>query len=119
MKLNKLQIIILKALYKSEKGLEYYTLHKKYLLSPSIILDVINSLSNRGLVKLEEHRVSISDEALKIIMENPRILKISDEANWNKPLDEYMTSSINLDEKYVPKISSLDKDIKKRIEASS
>ena len=100
MKLNRVDNIILKDLFKSEEGLFIFTLYSRYKISPKILFDSINRLKENELINLlEEERIEITIKGInKIVKFNSKNHKKEFEIK-----NEFLGPKIKINSFYIPR----------------
>lgn len=100
MKLNRVDNIILKDLFKSGEGLFIFTLYSRYKISPKILFESINKLKDNELINIiEEERIEITKNGIN------RIVKSSSVNNKReiKIKEEFLGPKIKINTFYIPR----------------
>lgn len=110
--LKKYEIILLRDLFESVKGLYLFTFHSKYRLQPDELFHIVKKLKDKDLLTVEEGKLLITDKGKEEILKNN--FKKSPEREFNIP-QYFLGKKIDINEPYVPELSYFwDKDKFKR-----
>lgn len=99
---------ILNALFKASKGLEPYTLHRKFLLPPGTLYGALKRLERREFVTFHLDRIYLTEIGRKYIAGNPELF-LQRRKKAVKIPDKFTGPVISVDEPYVPKVRELGK----------
>jgi len=108
MRLNLIDLNILKNLYRASKGLDEVNLFRRQRISFADFLTSLGKLQKYKLVECQDHAVRITDEGRQqYISKNPGIL--SDvRRTWRDVPTNFHDSTIAPETLYIPRISRLD-----------
>ncbi|MEW8231482.1 MAG: hypothetical protein AB2745_14230 [Candidatus Thiodiazotropha endolucinida] len=97
---------ILKVLYKASRGLEPYTLHKKFLLPPGTLYGALKRLERHEFITFQLDRIYLTETGRKYITGNPELFLNRQEKTLKIP-ESFKGPMISVDEPYVPKLREL------------
>jgi hypothetical protein len=110
MEINNLQKMILKALFKADKGLEIFTLYVRFNVSPVNIIYEIDRLQKLELINKSDYKIILSDTGRGLLMNNKIRLDIN-ERPWRECPDNLKIKNIEINEPYMPNMKLLGSDI--------
>lgn len=105
MKLGRIELNILKALFKSPAGLESFTLFRRFKISFPEFLSSINRLDGLGLVLIEGQRIKILDKGERLISGSYFGPKLK--PKWREVPERFVGKKIEVGDFYIPSRSLL------------
>lgn len=100
MKLGRVDLNILKALFKSPTGLESFTLYRRFRVSFPEFLSSINKLDNLNLISIDGQRVKILNEGILLISSS--YLGAELRPRWRDIPERFIGKKIEAGEFYIP-----------------
>ena len=100
MKINRAEMSILKALFKSRPGLESFTLYRDLIISFPVFLSAINNLRTLKLISVEGQRIKISKSGAELISSS--YLDQELRPKWREVPEKYAGKKIEPNEFYIP-----------------
>lgn len=101
MKLNQIEIRLVKDLYKSENGLYTFTLFNKLKISISELFAIINLLVDRGVIIEKDDRVFITEKGRAEVL-NQNLISKGVKSKYDVIPDRFLGPRIAIDELYFP-----------------
>lgn len=97
----------------SSKGLELYTLHKKFLLPPGTLIGTLRNLERANLIAYHDETVQLSLTGHKFVSSNPDLF-LRRSNNTLKVKDAFKGPMIDADQPYAPIVSNMDTNFFRR-----
>ena len=108
MRFSRLQRLILRDLFESEKGLHVFTIHRRYNIAPVQLVDSLRTLVDAGLIEIADDRMKLTEKGNKEVLESRIELLSHGEKAWRECPPDFKQPSIAVNQPYIPKISLLD-----------
>jgi len=107
-KLNKLQINILRTLFKSYGELDSYTLFKRMKVSISELSNALDFLTKHEMVTEEDHNIKLTLKGKGSIYIDSTS-SYDGNKKWREVPDEFKLNDLGVNEPYLPSVRLLDK----------
>lgn len=100
MRLGRVELNILKVLFKSPVGLESFTLYRKFRISFPEFLSSINKLSSLNLILVDGQRIKILNEGALMISGSYMGAELR--PKWREVPERFIGKKIDVNEFYIP-----------------
>ena len=110
--LDKIDKLILKDLFYSKKGLTAYTFWVRHKILPYQLVNSLEKLERKGLVKTYEMRIYLTDEGNLFSIGNSNLLEYEGDKHWLECPDDVKQEQMEINEPYIPNRVILSKELK-------
>lgn len=99
---------ILLVLFKEKQGIDIYTFHEKYLLSPGQIARVVRKYQIEGVLDFDGKNISLTQHGKNWLIRNRlKVLQGKRELPWKVIPEDFKQEKISLDHSNLPDLKKL------------
>ena len=108
-KLNRIQRLILKDLFRARGMLDSYSLYQRYYITPSQLATSTSKFVEAGYLSIEKGRLSLTPNGRRWLVTEGFVKTLEDNKPWRRVPEEFVEAKLPAWLPYIPEIGLLDK----------
>lgn len=96
-------------IYRSESGLDVYTLYRRLRISPLMLDRVSRPLIKEGLIQISETTLTLTEKGIAWLIQNRNRIQDGRSKPWRMIPDHFVEQKLAVTSPYIPSVSRLDR----------